>query len=530
MIINSGELPPGPVEVDGPLIIGSGPVGLTLALYLMRQGRDVIVVESGGLNVDSSEAGDLDAEATATVLEGAKMARSRQIGGGLNLWGGQLAYLMPDEVAMQTGVGPGCASSWPIPLEEINVRFGEVARLIGEPSISLPFNFSALAGEQAGLQSCQLELVATAWLRQPKLARCIWQELSASPRVRIVHGVFADSLVADVETAAVRGLSALRRDGSRIDFTARCVVLACGTIETSRLLLQRSAVGLSQPWHRLSWLGRGFNEHLDANTAVIRPLDKRRLFDVFDPIMRDGVKYTPKLYAAASDQSRLSSAAMLVFPGNVRNSIAELAILLRGLTPKALACSASSIVAATVASAREVLPLAARYLRHKRIGTVLRGDAILRVLVEQAPQFDNRIDLSATLRDSRGVPAARIHWSKGEEEGRTFLATSWRVKRWAEINGMAKVTISPQLIADPASFAACADEGLHHAGGARMAADPSRGVVDTNLKVFGTIGLYCCGASVFPRSGFANPTWTAMALAVRLGEHLVSSETRARHP
>jgi choline dehydrogenase-like flavoprotein len=49
-----------------------------------------------------------------------------------------------------------------------------------------------------------------------------------------------------------------------------------------------------------------------------------------------------------------------------------------------------------------------------------------------------------------------------------------------------------------------------------MASTPADGVVDRDLKVFGTRNLYVAGAAVYPTTGFANPTFTAIALGLRL--------------
>jgi choline dehydrogenase-like flavoprotein len=49
---------------------------------------------------------------------------------------------------------------------------------------------------------------------------------------------------------------------------------------------------------------------------------------------------------------------------------------------------------------------------------------------------------------------------------------------------------------------------------------PEQGVVDENGRVHGTANLFVTGSSVFPSGGYANPTLTIVALAVRLGDHL----------
>lgn len=67
------------------------------------------------------------------------------------------------------------------------------------------------------------------------------------------------------------------------------------------------------------------------------------------------------------------------------------------------------------------------------------------------------------------------------------------------------------------------DPGGHHASGTcRMAASPDGGVVDANLKVFGTDNLYVCSNATFPTCTAVNPTLTLTAISMRLGDHLVA--------
>jgi choline dehydrogenase-like flavoprotein len=71
-----------------------------------------------------------------------------------------------------------------------------------------------------------------------------------------------------------------------------------------------------------------------------------------------------------------------------------------------------------------------------------------------------------------------------------------------------------------AAILAVAEHGTHQLGTTRMGRDRRDGVVDENLKTFDVSNLYVVGSSIFPTSSQANPTFTAVALAVRLAEHL----------
>ena len=67
------------------------------------------------------------------------------------------------------------------------------------------------------------------------------------------------------------------------------------------------------------------------------------------------------------------------------------------------------------------------------------------------------------------------------------------------------------------------DWGNHHMGTTRMHTDRSKGVVDTDSRVWGVGNLYVAGSSVFPTSGLANPTLTLLALAMRMSDHLTKT-------
>ena len=60
----------------------------------------------------------------------------------------------------------------------------------------------------------------------------------------------------------------------------------------------------------------------------------------------------------------------------------------------------------------------------------------------------------------------------------------------------------------------------HQSGGTLMGKSDQEGIVNRNLKVFGTINLYIVGSSTFRTGSAANSAFTALAFATRLVEHL----------
>ena len=115
---------------------------------------------------------------------------------------------------------------------------------------------------------------------------------------------------------------------------------------------------------------------------------------------------------------------------------------------------------------------------------------------------------------------ARLEWKLGSLELQTLSRFAESVRKSFEESGLAHVVVEPAVAAHDASFLDRGWDNYHHMGTARAAESCDRGVVDRNLKMFHTDNAYICGCAVFPTGGFSNPTHTAIALALRLADHL----------
>jgi choline dehydrogenase-like flavoprotein len=143
--------------------------------------------------------------------------------------------------------------------------------------------------------------------------------------------------------------------------------------------------------------------------------------------------------------------------------------------------------------------------------------AILDVNVEQFPNPDSRVTLSDK-RDALGQNRLVVDWRPGAAEKRTIRrALELLADEFGRL-GVGRVRISDMPAGD--SLPAALQGSRHHLGTTRMSDNPRTGVVDATCRVHGVDNLYIAGSSVFPSSGFSNPTLTIVALALRLGEEL----------
>jgi choline dehydrogenase-like flavoprotein len=143
---------------------------------------------------------------------------------------------------------------------------------------------------------------------------------------------------------------------------------------------------------------------------------------------------------------------------------------------------------------------------------------------------ESQIRLNTSRVDRFGDPIAELNWVVDEElQMKSLRSFAAHLQRFLGITADAELIADPALLAADARLLTGATDSYHQCGGARMGTSSADGVVDSGCKVFGTNNLYVAGAAVFPSASFANPTYTALALARRLCDHLTGEcqSTRA---
>jgi choline dehydrogenase-like flavoprotein len=385
-------------------------------------------------------------------------------------------------------------------------------------------------------------------------------ELTASDRIKIVLNATAIGVDLSREGRGIEGIR-VAHEGRMATFRgATFYVLAQGGIETARFLLNVQAEHPRLFGGARTHLGRHYMGHLSGSIATIRFYDpatayyfdnvsglksfaRRRLTITQETQRRYGlpnVSFWPEntnYFDPAHASGILSAAALVIRIPGIGPRIVSEAIRQQqhnNFPPRSIWPHFSNIVQdaqGVMSGAAEMLRQRVRYGRRlpRLFVTNRHGLYPLRFHSEQLPDPQNRIRLSEE-RDWLGLRRAIIDFNFSVDDMRHIihahkvLDRSLRRLRLGEL--IYKV---PESRLDPAEQGQhLAKDGLHQIGLTRMAASATAGVVDPNCKVFEFENLFVASSSVFPTSGQAPPTLPAVALALRLSEHIAKRLERLR--
>lgn len=508
--------PPDSARLSADIVIaGAGAVGLTLALALARQGASVLVLEAGPAEPPTDYRIRNSGRQTGRHHLGLAEGRMMALGGTTRLWGGQLVPFGPGDFA--GGTYPG-KPAWPISLADLAPWYTRAFAMLDVPQWARdPQHVWREAGGAAPDFGPALSPTLNIWLPQPDFARLFKAEIDSLPNLTVLTDCGLDRLVFrtdgtvdHIETSTGQSIA------------ARHYVLAHGTLAIAQTLLAAQATAEHCPFAANAHVGQGFIDHLHGFVGQVHAPDLAPVRAAFEDIFIAGRKFSVKLRASdafLSQSGSVNCAATFNPAGSVRDTLRDLASLGRRIFSRSAGESRARDLAHAGRTLVALAPVLLSYLRRrKRSRQMFDRGILLGLEVEQIPWRGSHIAL-----DPVGGSKAELvlHW---EIEGRELeMAARFceEVARQFAARGWGEIELDPRLLArDPALFDDMHD-AYHQMGGARMAAGPAHGVVDSNLTVFGSANLSVCGAAVFPSGSFANPTLTALALAHRLADHLL---------
>jgi choline dehydrogenase-like flavoprotein len=514
-------------------IVGSGAAGQAAARRLLARGHSVVLLESGGLDHDEASADLNRGSVVGQAYHPLEHSRLRFFGGTTAIWGGRCAEFDSIDFERRDWVP---ASGWPFGPNDIHAYLGEARALLGIGAVDVgrlprPALLQRLSSE---------ELAVRWWSFDPMFDRFAIdrsRDLEESPRCTLmIHATVREVMMAD-DKASIERLDVRTPSGRRIDIRARHFLLAAGGIENPRILLASNSVVHHGVGNAYDLVGRYFMEHPHARGGRIVGKAEWRWLSAFAKKRLNGIEVSPSITPAESLQRReglLNSAVTVAVrqPEGGSYSMAKRAYLhVKHRT--APTRTGRSMWKATKQLVRGYTGLTGPL--HPWLMKRLTGlDLALVIRAEQAPNPDSRVILTGE-RDALGMPRVALDWRLSAIDVDSVSGLVSALDREARRLGLGSV--------EPAGWLANPDKrwvsdelvsahpigGFHHMGTTRMSSEPRRGVTDGWGRVHGLPNLHVAGSSLFPTGGWANPTLTILALALRTADR-ISKELHSARP
>jgi choline dehydrogenase-like flavoprotein len=518
------------VEADV-CVIGSGAAGMTVATQLDGHAERVCLVESGSFAPDEATQELYAIDSVGHPVRENFMSRARYFGGTCNLWAGRSMKLTPLDLAQRPWIPH---SGWPITYDEL-ARFyppaERILRLPGQRAVDRVVSRTRQHPVEALLCSNdELHPNVSLWATRPRrFGSAYKRQLSASRNVVTYLNANVTAIELNAGGTCVEACTGSTLGGVRLRFRARRFVLACGGLETARLLLASRSVQPNGIGNDHDLVGRFYMDHPRAVFGHVHLTTPQKLPGLTGAALSEGMAQVGiRLREDVQEREQLLNNYLTLerhwseqSARAYQSFVHSAKILLRaGYAGRRFSLSGARLAKVPeliyLLAPRELMPhplyRMARQLKDRF--TAGLTDLVIVNYCEQPPNSESRVYLTSE-RDRLGMPRLALNWVVGEQETRTLLRLQALLDASLRRHGIGYLTHGSSQFGELRYT-----DASHHLGTTRMSSQPDEGVVDVNCRVHGVANLFVAGSGVFPTSGHANPTLTIVALAVRLAEHL----------
>ncbi|MGA7870716.1 MAG: GMC family oxidoreductase [Candidatus Binatus sp.] len=520
MIVDFRDYADGHVFRADVCIIGSGAAGITIAREFFFSGFSVVTSEGGGFKWEEDTQALYTSEVVGLPHKGVHIGRARVFGGTTTLWAGQTLPLDDIDFRPRPWVAD---SGWPLVRRDLEPYYRRAEKTLNLSEID--YRDPSFFGVSTALfESRQLRPLISQFSPKANFAAAYGNQLKSLSSITVILHANATQLMANSDASAITGVEIRSLSGRCGAIDAAFYVVCCGGIETPRLLLASNEIERPGLGNRHDRVGRYFQDHVQARLASVRLRDAKRVLESFETFYRKGVAYSPKL--ALNEEVQEKRGTLNATVGVVRaelpaeNTAVDAAKrLASGLRHWNFIKPSAGDLKQLLRSPHDIL-LAAfrRYVQHKP-AFQLSGEPYISLCCECEPNPDSRVLLSDE-RDALGMRRAKLDWHLTPLVRHTAMVVVEILAKELKRLEIGEVDTASCDVMRNQDWERSFWDINHHIGTCRMSTDPHNGVVDPDCKVHTIDNLFISSSAVFPTGGHSNPTFTMLALAIRLADHL----------
>lgn len=495
-------------------IIGAGAVGIFLSLLLAKQDKKVLIIETGHYSEDEQRQDLNIIFQTGKKLTTSVWGRKRAIGGTTIRWGGQSLPFDEHVFKQKEWIKE---SGWPISYDELKDHYNSANRFMKIDTLDYRDDiFKLFKTEKLFPDNEVFDQHFSKFAPEPNFKKLYAKELDKY--VTVLYNAVVTNIIANTKNV-VNQIQLTNFNNQERLINVQKIIIACGTIESVRLLLTSNELGSQGRVDGSGWLGKAFMEHPCITVGSLSTKASYKLQSIFNTKINEGKKFSVRfsLNEAIQEKQKLVNASLsLMF--YYKNESFDPYVEVKKINREKKIQSLSKIIKHSPAYIKTLYAYTIGKFIYKDKAS---GRAVL--MLEQEPLLNSMITLSNE-KDKLGMPKVILNWKISRVTWETAIYISNFFKKEFDKTSLGTLQLEEYMTADNENWEDYLSDVNHHMGGARMSNDSSTGVVDKNLKVWGLENLFVCSCAVFPTSSHSNPTLTLLALTSRLANHLLHSE------
>lgn len=462
------------------VIIGAGTFGI-LSIYLLSKmfsKKKIIIIEKGSEKLKK----EINFYKNIGLKHsGLKNHIYSGLGGTSNVWGGQLVEYLKQDFENENYN----QNYWGLKYQLVKKLYVELYSV---------FNLSKKTRKKNQIiqryKNFRIEKTYTRWLKSSNIYQYLKDKINLE-NITFLKNTQLESI--NFEKKLCKNIVCFNKT-KRIIINGKKFIFCLGTFNTIKFFLENKS---NTPWNKNNNIGKYFHDHFGINVSKIKVINKKKFLNFFSTEFIDYEKYHPKLLYVNTKKKYSISAEIRSVKSNFE--LNNFKTLFKKLTYK---LNFNDLIKLIILSLRMNIKLIIPFYHliiQKKIKPDIREKLYLYLQCQQSKPYKSNLYIN---NKSKFI----LNWQKNTSDMNFINEFKSSLKKYFFKNKICDLFDIKENIIDT----------NHPSGGMIISSNKNKGVVDKNLKVWDTKNVYVTGLCVLPKSSYANSTFTAMALTLKM--------------